>query len=305
MRRIKIRSKSAAFVAAVMLAFAAALLSGCGASLTVYDYTENGERYNKFVLSLDADVVRAMEDSAIYDGDGKRYTVQSYFYSLFTGFGCELTDARYDGDGYTVAYRKAYDGATDLEEIGTKVAFERTIKRDPFIKTVEETSPNPFNGVRQAYDEVLPEQSSTLIQQLKNGRVAVDEFGETVVQFPSVTDAFPYLRRLNADGLLLNYVMRASKRTKTSGERISTSGRNGEFMFSHYFDRTVTDMRLKYKRPVPYGWYLVALAAGGATVAIIVLCTRKKKPKKPTLLERFPYNPEEYRDYETHLPTKL
>lgn len=304
MRR-RLGSKRAAFAAAIMLAPTAVLLTGCGASLTVYDYTENGDRYNMFVLALDADVVRAMEDSAAYDGDGKRYTVENYFYSLFTNFGCELADARYDEDGYTVSYRKAYDGATDLENIGTQVVFERTSRSDPFVRTVEETSPNPFNGVRQAYDEVLPEQSSTLIQQLKNGRVAVDEFGETVVQFPSVTDAFPYLQKLNADGLLLNYVMRASKRTQTSGTRISTSGRNGEYMFSHYFDCTQTDMRLMYKRPVPYGWYLVALVAGGATVAVIALCTRKKKPKKPTLLERFPYNPEEYRDYETHLPTKL
>lgn len=287
--------------ALVAVCFAALILTGCGASLTVYDYTENGRQYNVYELSVDNDTVRKMEDSATFDADGKKYTVSDYFYALFSSYGYALKSAEKTETAYVASYAKEIVGVPELYRLGTAVEFEYAHTENPFVRNIKASSPNPFNGVRRAYDDVLPEQSATIMQQLKNGRIAVDEYGERVVQFPSVTDAFPYLNGVDPSGLLLSYARRGSKRMSSSGARYENGSGQSTYVFSRYFDTTETTVELEYERPVPYGWYLVALAAGGITLAAIVIATRTKK-NKPTLLDRFPYNPEEYRDYETHLP---
>lgn len=282
----------------------ALLLTGCGASLTVYDYTADGVRYHMYELSVDNSVVDGMEKTAVADKDGKKYSVKRYFYELFTGFGYELVDAEQTDKAYTVRYRKPAIGTPDLFKYGSKVEFKTEYKENPFVRTYKSVSPNPFNGLREAYDEVEPYRSSTVLEQLKNGIVARDEFGEWKVIFPSVRDAFPYVRGADPDGLPLNYVFSGARRMTPSGITVGSGDRTAQYMFKRYFDRTATTVEFEYRRAVPYGWYLIALAAGAATIGIIVLATRKKK-HKPTLLERFPYNPEEYRDYDNNLPSNL
>ena len=174
---------------------------------------------------------------------------------------------------------------------------------NPFIRTYVSTAANPFNGVRKRYDSVQPLQSVTMLDRIKNGAVVRDENGETVVYQPALADAFPYLKGVNLDGLLLNYVRYGSERMDSSGTKVKTDDGTA-YVFSRYFDDTDNYIEYEYRRAVPYGWYLVALAAGGVVLVIILLVTRTKK-QKPTLLDRFPYNPEEYRDYDSHLPTKI
>ncbi|MCM1367894.1 MAG: hypothetical protein NC184_03675 [Roseburia sp.] len=296
-----LKKKLARLFAVAAICFSAALLTGCGASLTLYDYTENGKRYNVYELSIDADTVAKMEATAASDADGKKYTVPDYFYSLFAGFGYELKSASLDGEAFVASYMRVVSSEPDLFKVGTTPEFTTTYTENPFVRTYTSSAENPFNGVRAAYDGVLPDQSSTIIQQLKNGKIARDDNGDRIVLFPSVQDAFPYLKGLDVDGLLLNYARTGSSRMESSGRRKVYDG-TGYYVFSRYFDTTDGTVEFKYKRPVAYGWYLVALAAGGATVAVIAVMTRTKK-QKPTLLDRFPYNPEEYRDYDSHLPT--
>lgn len=297
-----LKKKLVRLVAIIAICATAVLLTGCGASLTVYDYTEGGTRYNVYELTVDGDTVHKMEATAATNSDGKKYTVPDYFYSLFTGFGYELRSAEYKNGDFVASYGKAVTTESDLYRIGTTPEFVTKHTENPFVRTYEASSPNPFNGVREAYDSVLPEQSSTIIQQLKNGKIAVNEYNERVVLFPAVQDAFPYLKGMDIDGLLLNYARAGSSRMESSGRKYNDGG-TSYYVFSRYFDTTESTIEFKYKRPVAYGWYLVALAAGGITIAVIALATRTKK-KTPTLLDRFPYNPEEYRDYESHLPTK-
>ncbi|MCH5350702.1 MAG: hypothetical protein J1F39_01860 [Clostridiales bacterium] len=296
--------KKTALVAAVMLV--CVMLTGCGASLTVYDYTENGRRVNEYELNIEAKLVENMERSAITDSNGKKYTVPDYFYSLFNRIGYSLEDASMTSEGYYARFKKTFaEGTTpELFAVGSTVEYSLDYKSNPFTRRYSRVSENPFNGVRAAYDEVRPGQSGQIIQQLKNGIVAVNEYGETEVLFPSVTDAFPYLNGIDTDGLLLNYATVGSSRMDSSGRKIEGDSKNALYVFSRYFDNTDTTIEFEFNRPVPYGWYLVALAAGGIVVAVFVLVTREKK-QKPTLLDRFPYNPEEYRDYESHLPTKI
>lgn len=298
-----LRKKAGKLLAVIFLCTTAALLTGCGASLTVYDYSQNGIRYNAYELKIDRDTVDAMEKTAALDDDGNKYTVEDYFFQLFANFGYEPEYAQLTDEAYTVRYVRAISGKSDLDQIGSAVEFKTEHTENPFVRYYTATSPNPFNGVREAYDNVESGQSSTVLERLKNGIVARNEYGDRVVLFPAVCDAFPYLKQLDEDGLLLNYIRTGSKRMNASGSSYEIDDDNAQFVFSRYFDRTDSEMIFEYKRPVPYGWYLTALAAGGIVLGIIALVTRTKK-QKPTLLDRFPYNPEEYRDYESHLPTK-
>lgn len=279
------------------------MLTGCGASITVCEYAVSGGTVNEIELFIDAATAERMEKTATVDEYGAPYTVESYFFELFDDRGYEIADASRDEAGYTAVYRKTFtDGAlTDLNSIGT-TSFEYSYSDGPFTRTVTATSPNPFNGVRQEFDGITnPDKSATLLQQLKNGKVATDENGDRNVLFPSVTDAFPFLKGVNLDGLLLNYASAGSDRMESSGQKTELGDGRALYVFSRYFDETETNIEYKYKLPVPYGWYLVALAAGGVVFAAIMLATRTKK-EKPTLLDRFPYNPEQYRDYDSHLP---
>lgn len=280
---------------AAALVLAALMLGGCGATLTVYDYVLDGVRYNEFELSIERDTVELMEQSAIVDPAGKRYTVSDYLYELFTGYGCELVSARSDERAYTVRFRKAYYGGdTELTELGTAVEFTYEFTQNPFVRNITATAQNPFNGVRAAYDAVRVGQSGTLIQQLKNGKVAVDEYGEPITLFPSVQTAFPYLYGMDPSGLALGYARDGSKRMQSSGYAVG-GGKTRKYVFMRYFDTADAEIAFSYKRPVPYGWYIVAAAAGGAVAAAIILAARtKKRTKKQRVEDRFPYDPEDF-----------
>ncbi len=288
--------KKLAVIAALVLSCFA--LSGCGASLTVYDYIENGERHNVYRIEIDRATVDRMEATAATNTDGKKYTVPEYFYELFTIYGYKLESALLTPEKYDARFVKSFkNGETpELYSTGTAPEFDYSAVDNPFIRDITATADNPFNGIRESYDAVAPDTSGRLIQQLKNGIVSRVN-GEPVVIFPAVQDAFPYVDGAALDGLLLNYVIGASDRTDSNGRPTD----NGAIVFSRYFDTTDTDIVLGYKRPVPVGWYITAILVGGAVVAAILFFTRTKK-QKPTLLDRFPYNPEEYRDYESHLP---
>ena len=307
--RIK-RMLTAGAVAACAVAFC-----GCGASVTVKAYTENGVRYNLYTVSIDADTVQKMESSATLDSNGNRYTVNGYFFELFSSFDCEIVDSRYDASAYVASYKKAFDATGDtgsgeegsflsksrLQDIAESIEFMVTYTANPFVRKYVSVSNNPFNGIRAEYDAVQSDETVTVIQRLKNGQFSRDGVtGERITTLPSVTEAFPYLQGIDPDGLLLNYVFTGSKRMSSSGTA-KEIGDYAEYVFSRYFDTTETGISFAYTRPVTYGWYGVALAAGGIVFAAIMLATRTKK-QKPTLLDKFPYNPEQYRDYETHLP---
>lgn len=284
-----------------IVCLAALMLTGCGASLTVYDYTNDGVRYNVYELAIDNDVVEQMEKTAAENKDGEKYTVTSYFHELFTGFGYKLVGAAQTETQRILRYSREIKSESELYKEGTAVEFTTTYTENPFTREYTAASPNPFNGVREAYDNARAGQSSTVIERLKNGIVARNEYHEWVTLFPSVTDAFPYLKDKNPDGLLLNYARNGSARMDSSGVATEIDGDNSKYVFSRYFDYAESTIEFDYMRPVTYGWYMVALAAGGITLAVFVIATRTKK-QKPTLLDRFPYNPEEYRDYESHLP---
>ena len=287
------------------LVLAALVLSGCGASLTLYDYVEDGRRVNEYELKIDRATVDRMEQTATEDGDGVKYSVQRYFRELFSSYGYELTAASSTDDGYTARYKKSFnEGVTpEIYEItGAMLEYETSITRNPFTAAIVRSAANPFNGVRAAYDSVTdPDVSGRLIEQLKNGKVAFDEYNERTVIFPSVQDAFPYLKGLDPDRLLLGFAVDGSARMKSNGSATKLNKNYSRYTFSRYFDTTERKIEFEYTRAVPHGWYIVALLAGVAVVAVIVLVTRTKK-QKPTLLDRFPYNPEEFRDYDSHLP---
>ncbi len=301
MRTGIVKKRILRFIVLAVIAAVGMLLTGCGAKLTVYDYTENGARYNMYELEIDSSVVALMESTAAVDDDGNKYTVEGYFFTFFKSFGYELKSASVADGKYVATYSKRITGESELDAIGSKVEFSYTHTDDPFIRTYVATAPNPFNGVRQKYDNLEPFRSTTMLERIKNGVVARNEYGEVIKSFPSLTEAFPYLDGADPDGLMLDYVRGGARRMESSGETLSSSGSGATYKFSRYFDASDTEISFRYERPVVYGWYMVAIAAGGITLAVFVLVTREKK-KKPSLLERFPYDPEAYAYERQYLP---
>lgn len=306
--------RTLAVIAAALCALA--LLSGCGASVTVTAYDENGVRYNEYTVEIPTQTVERMEKSAATDANGEKYTVQSYLFEMFSGFDCTLVDSRRTATSFVAVYRKAFrdDKPTVVEpagfvsgsvlrDVAEQISYTTDLtSRNPFVRRYKTTSVDPFNGVRAAYDAVRAGQSATVIQRLKNGLITINtDTGETEVLLPRVQDAFPYLDGMDESGLLLKYATIGSTRMDSSGTKREFDDDNSRYEFSRYFDTSDRDIVFEYSRPEVYGWYLVALAAGAVVVAAFVIATRPKK-QKPTLLDRFPYNPEEYRDYETRLP---
>lgn len=263
-------------IAAVALSV---FLTGC-AELSVYDYSDGEHRYNVYELHIDADTVSRMEATAARDAAGKKYTVSEYFREMFSRLGYEPMDASGFGGGYTATFRKAFLSGqrTELDEFGTAIEYSAEYVDGAFVRDVRLTADNPFNGVREKYDAVPQYQTATALAQLKNGWGAFDEYGEWHVSFPSVTDAFPYLKSIDPDGLLLKYAIAGSSRMESSGTSTRINDDTSRYEFARYFDDSDTRLVFEYKRPVVYGWYLVALGAGVITVAGFIIATRKKKP---------------------------
>lgn len=276
-------------------------LTGCGARLTVYDYASGGIRFSLYTLEIDADTVEAMERTAATKPDGGRYTVEDYFYGLFTLLGCELMYAERTDGGYAVQYRKAHIGGMDID---TVPAFTSDYSENGFVRTYTAVAPDPFNGLREKYDNAPPGSSSNVIEILKNGYTVRNEYGEAMVVYPSVRDAFPYAASVGEDGLQLDYVWAGSARMDSTGVKNELGDNRAEYVFSRYFDDSERSIGLKYRVAVPYGWYMMAILAGLITLTVFSLVTRTKK-QKSTLLDRFPYDPEEYRSYDDHLPTVM
>lgn len=259
-------------VAAVLCAL---LFAGCGASVTVYDETENGVRYNTYEIAIDEKVLAAMNDGATLDRDGNKYTVEGYLYALFTDNGYALTDAIVKDGYYTVAYKKAVTNESELFKAGTPVKFEYQSTSTPFVRSYHSTSPNPFNGVREYYDGLTG--SAAVLARLKNGVTAYDEYGESITVFAALDEAFPYLKGTDLDGLRLNYVQTRSDRMTSSGTSERVGSRTVRYTFSRYFDYSETVIEYDYKRAVSYGWYLFAVAAGATVYMLIRIAAAPKK----------------------------
>lgn len=277
MQRALFKSKLIRSLAVAIAVFSVMMLAGC-AELTVYDYSDGEYRYNVYELSIDSDAVSRMELSAAKDASGKKYTVPEYFREMFTRLGYELVDAKSFGGAYDATFRKTFalGGTTELDEFGTKIEYTAEYTDGAFVRDVRLTADNPFNGVREKYDDIAPYQTATVLARLKNGWGAFDEYGEWHVSFPSVTDAFPYLKNVDADGLLLKYATTGSARMTSSGESRRINADSSRYEFARYFDDTDTRLAFEYKRPIVYGWYSVALGAGALTIGIFLLATRKK-----------------------------
>lgn len=272
-----LRARPVKFLTLLSLLISAVMLTACGASVTYYEASEGGVSYNVYELSIDLDTLEAMENSAALDRDGNKYKVSEYLLELFTDFGYELKEAYSDEAGYRAKYRKAVSGSPELFKLGTAVEFTTTYSENPFVRTIRAQSQNPYNGVREYYDELDDVNGATLIGRLKYGLTVRNEYGEKTVAFPSLYAAFPYVKSVNPDGLKLIYKRSGSSRMLSSGSAKKLNNKTSEYTFMRYFDTTETYIAFEYKRPVPYGWYITAVAAGAIVLTVCVTVINKKR----------------------------
>lgn len=298
----------------LILLFAAFALSGCGASITVSEFYINGEYYNDIELRAPSELVQTLNDSAV-TVNNKKWTFPAYVSALMTGSDTnfdytEITAEIQDSGDYVFVYRKRFLSreTADLALMsGTIVKTVSTQSTNGFIKSISTTSPNPFNNLRKNYDDIVnPNASTTRLQILKNGvKVRQVNTNEFVTLFPSFTEAFPAAKNYELDSLMLSVLQYVnSNRRASSGEMVSSDSQGAVYKFTRPFDTYDRTVDYDYTRIDALGWSLMSLLIGGIVILVIALITHKKPPKE-TLPDRFPYNPETFKDIDINLPTKI
>lgn len=277
----------------LVLALSLTACSGTSVSL-VTSSTATGSRHQLEIRVPNA-ALNELQNSATYrEGTRAKWKLADYLTLL-----CSMVQL---GDGSQYEYVQTYpdgsdtvfilirdftpsdDGDDDEDDVQT------TVKDYFFFYTVEVTQPNPFNGLRLSYDEAAPGQNANIMQMLKNG-IGTTVDGVWVSLLPPIAEAFPYIKTCNLDELKLNLYLSGSNRMASDGTKIRTRG-GAYYMWERKFDTADTSITLQYYRPNSLGWNIVAILAAGITVTVILLVTRNNKKKhKPTLEERFPYDP--------------
>lgn len=293
----------------------AVLLTGCGASVDVYAYAYDGGYANEVHIRLDLQATDAMNASSIEaypqadEVSGLRaWTVEEYFTELMTsptvGLDYELLSTIKDGE-LTMAFVKRFATSAELDTNNLYAVPDvvSTTTTNGFLYHRVRTRENPFNGLRTAYDESFD--STGFIGKLKNGMgYYVDEEGSDRYYhhlFPSLVTAFPIAETYDLSDIGLNYIEIGNARRGNNGYEVSASPQSSYYVFERNFDYEYSQVIYDYNTVNTVGWYILAVVIGGIVLLAILFFTSKKKPKSG-LVDKFPYNPEKYKDINSNLP---
>lgn len=296
--------------------FAAVALTGCGARFDVYAYaTENGYA-NEVHIIVNKEVVHALNESsqkAYPDYDYitglNAWTLEDYIYFLMvsetTGLMYQSVSVEESDSEYIYKYVKEFADSkeSDVNNLYAVPDVLSTTTTNGFIYHRVKTRENPFNGLAAAYEESTD--ADSIIGKIKNGMgYYVEEAeGERYYYhlFPSIYTAFPIARQYNLSDIVLNYVEVGYARRGCNGMEIPINSQNSYYVFSRNFDNQDHNVIYDYNTVNSVGWYLVALLVGFLVFAFIMWFTHTKK-MKTNLVDRFPYNPEKFKDINSHLP---
>lgn len=289
------------FIIVGLLLVLALSLTGCsGTSVSLYTSSTTAGSRHTLEIRVPQKLCASLESTAAilptdlrtglkYD----RWNIYDYLKiiseSMTLGDGSQYQLVRERGEGTEKVYVLVRDFTPSDDEDEEDDQVEMNVKDYFFFYTVEVTQPNPFNGYRALYDQAEP----TLMQALRNGFDAYID--NKKVHIPALDQAFPLIKNCNLDELTLNLYLGGSNRMASDGTKVRKSSEwySGTFyLWDRKFDTEDTTITLQYYRPNSLGWNIVAIVLAGLTVTAVLLLTRgKKKKHKPTLEERFPYDP--------------
>lgn len=285
--------------------------TACGASVSLYTGSENGNTVYFLEARLPLSLYGNIQQSGAERheiGQPPKWRLEDWLaefsrYVMFTdGSMFEYEGYSIDSNEYVATFKRTVtpnsggSGSNDDSEDDNVV-----IKDYFYFYAVEVTEENPFNGLRSEYDAAVPGQSGTLMQMIKNGIGYFDDEGYHE-RLPSLSAAFSETAKYLPETLKLNFYLDGSAKMNTTGNKKVINGKT-YYLWERSFDASEDYITYRYFRANSLGWNVTALIIAGVTVLIILIVTRSKK-EKPTLLDKFPYDPSKYEDIYSNLPAE-
>lgn len=303
------------FALAVAL-IATALFAGCDAGVSLYEARGEDGWYFALDVSVDSALESELHANAAYsDKLGKEWTLGDWLYDYF-GLTSEIYgyEFKYDGVRNEKGGRRVY-GFYDIfvpdktlrGELsdGLTLEGETDVTTNLFMRTVRVVRDGRFDfWIRSLEDAVSSgdsgEGGKTLMGMILYGVGHYEtKDGELtyVEDLPGFTTAFGVPLNGYTEMLLTDFWLASKKMNVACDAKLGTDdSKNVYYVFNRRLGDEDEKVEYEYFRADPTGWYLVAIAAGGAAVGIGILAAniikrRKDKKPKPTVRDNFPYDP--------------
>lgn len=265
---MRARGKRRALAAALLIAFAL-VLTGCDAKVNMFVYATADYYVQELEIRLPDSLRRELEISAAANetaAEDDTWTLADWVRELSRQTSFEYGGIAPDQSDYVISLT----WRIPLSELGSSSdgsSTSRTIENYFYFYAVEETEPNPFNGLRADYDAGTED---TLMGAVKNGW----ESGGT--RYPSFTEAFPAAASYDPSDLRLNLYLALNDDIRSTGTWVTVDGVR-YCMYERSFDDSTHTIVYRYYAANSLGWNVTAIVIAVAVVAAILLATRKRK----------------------------
>ena len=264
---MRTRGKRRALAAAVLIAFAL-VLTGCDATVNLFVDATADYYVQELEIRMPDSVRRVLEDSAADNGTTEaddRWTLAAWVRALSLQTSFEYGGIAPDQSDFVISLTMRIP-LTELGSSSDGGSTSRTIENYFYFYAVEETEPNPFNGLRAEYDAGT---EGTLMGAVRNG------WESDGVRYPSFAEAFPAAAGYDPSDLRLNLYLALADDVRSTGTWVTVDGVR-YCMYERPFDDSTHTVVYRYYAANSLGWNVTAIVIAAAVVAAILLVTRKR-----------------------------
>ncbi len=243
---------------ALLLAVLVTAVTGCDAKVNLYVYATETDYVEEFEIRIPDSLRKELEATAAPRQNGERWTLADWVRSLAAQTQLSYEGFVVDQSDFVVKLSQS----VPLSQVGSSEG-ERKIKNYFFFYVVEQTSPNPFNGLREQYDS-----GEGVMGYVSNG------WESGGVSYPSLTQAFPAAADYDPSLIKLNLYLALNDKVRATGTWVEVDGVR-YCLFERSFDDKQLSVTYRYYAANSLGWNVTALVAAAAVVAVILAATRK------------------------------
>lgn len=310
------KTKFKKLIVVLLACLFAGMLAACDAGVDVYEAADEENWYFNIDIKLNKMLVNSLDANAAYkvNNNFEKWSVEDwlneYFYQISNIYKMDYKyDSEYVGNDSNYkyyAFSLLIPRDSNLKDMLT-LESNPTYKDNPFLRTYSVTRDGRFDYWRNefvsAYDRYksgneIKEDYTSLTGVLINGlriysaneQTAGAVYDDKLKEYytPKL-ESFLASFNMGADGFssYTNFVLdnywQASKNYKMNSD---DAFKIDQFYNFYYFHQTMgsqnTPINYTFYRAIAYGWYIVAMLAGAATLGIILLiCKYKKDKPKP------------------------
>ncbi len=254
-------------LAVLIVCVLALFMVGCqGVSVSVLAYRQGGLNYRQVNIVL---------PQSVYSRLNTEHDLERYFTDL-----CAVTDCGFEfdsigsGEGHKIVMLvKAYDPDEETDDFTSSLTAEAD--RGFFFTDVRVTGKNPYDTLRlcetgevdETYNDV-----AKIFFAINNG----------LGTLKPIYEYYPTLRGCNLDELELNFFYEGKRlMTDSNADSKDTADFKQFYNWSTTYGQVLMaeakDIEFSYKAASSVGWYVLALVAGIAVVAVLLIVHRRSK----------------------------